>query len=83
MPAVRITSVCAMPGDGDDRDLLQHHREIERRQELARRDEGKDHNAAEQDDQWNGCRVLMQEPLHLAHEARMLLVKTGDRLRAV
>ena len=37
MPAVRITSVCAMPSDGDDGHLLEDQRQVEGREEFGRR----------------------------------------------
>jgi len=66
--------------DRDDRDLLQHQREIEWREELAGRGEGEDEDAREQDDERHHRRKAVQEALHPADDADIALVETGDRL---
>ncbi len=66
MPAVRMTSVWAMPSDGDDGHLLQDQRQVERREELAADDEAEEDDAEDEDEERDRRRIGVQEVLRRA-----------------
>ena len=64
--------------DGDDGDLLEHHRKVERRKELARCREGEDQNAEQENDERNGRRVFVEEFLQAPDKSLVRFVEGGD-----
>ena len=63
---------------GDDRHLLQHQRQVERREEAAAGEEAEDQHAEDEDEERNRRRIGVEEVLQAAERAAALFLEDRD-----